>query len=108
VEACEVFFARAGVELDFLGRGDGDLALLGGRRHNGGSSKVCGRWMVERVVAVAACASYDAELENCCRDLGFGRFRARLTELKCPALWHGILTSLLAKEVNEACSLQHK
>lgn len=33
VESCEVFFARRGVEVDFLGGGDGDFPLFGGRRH---------------------------------------------------------------------------
>lgn len=34
VEAGEVFFAGAEVEFDFLGDGDGDFALLGGRAHD--------------------------------------------------------------------------
>jgi hypothetical protein len=34
VEACEVFFARGGVEFNFLRRRDVDLALLGGRSHD--------------------------------------------------------------------------
>ena len=34
VEAGEVFFAGGGVEVDFLGGGDGDFALFGGRRHD--------------------------------------------------------------------------
>lgn len=33
VEASEVFFARGGVEVDFLGDDDVQLALLGGRGH---------------------------------------------------------------------------
>jgi hypothetical protein len=40
VEACEVFFARSGVEFDFLGRRDGDFAFLYGRRHDCECSKL--------------------------------------------------------------------
>jgi hypothetical protein len=78
VETSEVFFARGGIEFDFLGDRDGNFALLGGRRHGEvGNAVVCVGRLCELILR--SCGS-DAELENCCRDVGGRAGRAGLAE----------------------------